>query len=222
MPMNDPSPTLRIEPRWPVTLTVLFVLLLLELLPARVRLLPRWAPYFIGLLVLAPAVGVSLTRAAAGWRRVERLGTYLFVLATGTATLAVLGSLIGAMVRRSGEVGGLQLLTSSIAVWVCNVALFAILYWQIDRGGPEPRANRAPVRPDWQFPQATAPDDAPPGWLPTFVDYLFLAFTTAAAFSPTDALPMTARAKLLMMLQGSISLVTIVVVASRAINILGN
>ena len=222
MPMNDPKPGFRVEPRWPVALTVISVLLLLEVLPGRVRLFPRWTPYLIGSLVFVPMAGIALTGAAARWRRLERVGTYLFALATGSATLAVLGSLIGAMVRRSTEVGGLQLLTSSIAVWVSNVALFALVYWQLDRGGPESRANLAPVRPDWLFPQYTAPDDAPPGWHPTFVDFLFLAFTTAAAFSPTDALPMTSRAKILMMIQSSISLVTIVVVASRAINILGN
>jgi len=77
------------------------------------------------------------------------------------------------------------------------------------------------VRPDCLFPQAGAPEDSPPGWRPTFVDYLFLGFSTATAFSPTDALPLTPRAKLLMMLESAISLATIVVVAARAINVLG-
>jgi uncharacterized membrane protein len=99
--------------------------------------------------------------------------------------------------------------------------LFSLLYWRMDRGGPEARANDAGTRPDWLFPQSGAPDDAPPGWRPTFVDYLFLAYSTATAFSPTDALPLTSRAKMLMMLESSISLSTLVVVASRAINILG-
>ena len=172
--------------------------------------------------MLVPLLGVSLSRSDARWRRIERISTLLFGLIAGASTLSTLAVLIGSMVRRSTEIGGLQLLTSSIAVWVCNVAVFSILYWQLDRGGPEPRANRAPVRPDWQFPQSQDPGAAPPDWLPTFVDYLFLAFVTAAAFSPTDALPMTSRAKLLMMLQSTIALVTLVAVASRAINILGN
>ena len=106
-------------------------------------------------------------------------------------------------------------------MWVTNVLVFSLLYWQIDRGGPEARANDAGTRPDWLFPQAGAPEDAPPDWRPTFVDYLFLGFSTATAFSPTDALPLTSRAKMLMMLESTISLATIVVVASRAINILG-
>ena len=96
-----------------------------------------------------------------------------------------------------------------------------MLYWQLDRGGPGARENREQVRPDWQFPQTGCPDNAPADWRPAFVDYLFLGYSTATAFSPTDALPLSSRAKLLMMLESTISLVTIVVVASRAINILG-
>jgi len=220
--MNDPRPDFRIEPRWPAAMTVLLLLLLLEVLPGRIKLFPQWVRYVLASMVLVPMAGVTLSAADARWLRIERTATFLFVLFAGGTTVSTLGVLIGAMVRRSTEIGGLQLLTSSIAVWALNVAVFALLYWQLDRGGPEPRANRAPVRPDWQFPQVGAPEDAPPGWLPTFVDYLFLAFATAAAFSPTDALPMTSRAKLLMMLQSTIALVTIVAVASRAINILGN
>jgi hypothetical protein len=107
-------------------------------------------------------------------------------------------------------------------VWVSNVLIFSLLYWRIDRGGPEARANNAGTRPDWLFPQPGAPEDAPPDWRPTFVDYLFLGFSTATAFSPTDALPLTSRAKMLMMLESTMSLGTIVVVAARAINILGS
>ncbi len=117
----------------------------------------------------------------------------------------------------------MQLLASSIGVWVTNVLAFSLLYWQLDRGGPGSRENKDRIKPDWLFPQQGAPaEDVAPDWQPTFVDYLFLGFSTATAFSPTDALPLTIRAKMLMMLESSISLVTIVVVASRAINILGS
>ena len=136
--------------------------------------------------------------------------------------VANLTQLIAEMVHRSGEIGGIQLLTSSVAIWVNNVLTFSLLYWQIDRGGPEARAANAGPKPDWLFPQEGAREDVPPDWRPTFVDYLFLGFSTATAFSPTDTLPLTSRAKLLMMLQTTISLVTIVAVMSRAINILGS
>jgi hypothetical protein len=147
--------------------------------------------------------------------------TLLFFAVVGVGTLMGLAYLIHAMVRRSEEIGGLQLLTSSIAFWVINVLIFSLLYWQIDRGGPEARLNSASIKPDWLFPQAGAHGDVPCDWLPTFVDYLFLGFTTATAFSPTDSMPLTSRAKILMMCESTISLVTIVIVASRAINILG-
>jgi uncharacterized membrane protein len=99
-----------------------------------------------------------------------------------------------------------------------NVLTFSLLYWQIDRGGP---ASLAKKRRDWLFPQEVA-EDVVPKWRATFVDYLYLGYSTATAFSSTDVSPMTSRAKLLMMLESAISLVTTVAVAARAINILGS
>ena len=220
--MKKPVQTRRIEPRWPVVLTVLAVLFLLAVLPGRIRLLPIWLFYVIAIEVIAPMAAVTLTAAKARWLRVERIVTLLFFVVVGVGILMGLAYLMHAMVRRSEEISGLQLLTSSIAFWVTNVLIFSLLYWQIDRGGPEARLNNASTQPDWLFPQVGAPDDVPPDWRPVFVDYLFLGFTTATAFSPTDALPLTSRAKMLMMFESTISLVTIVVVASRAINILGS
>ncbi len=222
MTMKEQTQSIRIEPRWPVVLAILAAILMVVLLPERVVLFPAWFPYVIGIALILPMAAVRLSAEKARWLRVERTIMLLFIVAMGVGTLANLASLIGAMVRRSGEVGGLQLLSSSIVVWVSNVLIFSLLYWRIDRGGPEARANNAGTRPDWLFPQAGAPEDAPPDWRPTFVDYLFLGFSTATAFSPTDALPLTSRAKMLMMLESTMSLGTIVVVASRAINILGS
>jgi hypothetical protein len=222
MTTKEQSQPIRIEPRWPVVLAILAAILMVVLLPERVVLFPVWFPYVIGIALILPMVAVGLSAEKARWLRVERTIMLLFIVAMGVGTLANLASLIRAMVRRSGEVGGLQLLASSIVVWVSNVLIFSLLYWRIDRGGPEARANNEGTKPDWLFPQAGAPEDAPPDWRPTFVDYLFLGFSTATAFSPTDALPMTSRAKMLMMLESTMSLGTIVVVASRAINILGS
>jgi hypothetical protein len=222
MTTKEQSQPIRIEPRWPVVLAIFAVILMVVLLPERVVLFPAWFPYVIGIALILPMAAVGLSAKKARWLRVERTIMLLFIVAMGVGTLANLGSLIGAMVRRSGEVGGIQLLASSIVVWVSNVLIFSLLYWRIDRGGPEARVNNAGTRPDWLFPQAGAPEDAPPDWRPTFVDYLFLGFSTATAFSPTDALPLTSRAKMLMMLESTMSLGTIVVVASRAINILGS
>ena len=208
MTMKEPAQAFRIEPRWPVALAILAVIFLLALLPERVRLFPAWFPYILGIALIVPMAAVGLSAEKARWLRVERTIMLLFVVVMGVGTLANLANLISAMVRRSGEIGGLQLLASSIAVWVTNVLMFSLLYWQIDRGGPEARANNAGTKPDWLFPQAGAPEDVPPDWRPTFVDYLFLGFSTATAFSPTDALPLTSRAKMLMMLESTISLAT--------------
>jgi hypothetical protein len=158
----------------------------------------------------------------ATWLRIERGATLAFVAAAGTCNLAILRELILDMIERSRVVGGLPLLSSSIAVWSTNVLMFSLLYWQLDRGGPGLRATAARERPDWIFPADQAPDDAPAGWRPQFIDYLFLGFSTATAFSTTDALPLSGRAKFAMMTESSISLVTLVVVAARAINVLGS
>jgi len=221
--VKEATQRLRFEPRWPVVLTILAVLLLLALLPGPIRLLPMWFTYAVGGVVIVPIAAVGLTSARARWRRAERTVTLLFFVVTAAGSLANLANVIFAMAQKPVGITGLQLLASSVAVWVTNVLTFALLYWQMDRGGPEARVNRTGTRTDWLFPQEGAPaGDVPADWRPTFVDYLYLSYSTATAFSTTEVAPLTARAKLLMMLESTIALVTIVVVASRAINIFGN
>ena len=202
-------------------LTVMAVGVLLMLLPARVRLMPWWAPVMFGAFMLAPMAGVMLTRGSARWLRIERVVTLACCFAAGVVTLMTLSAVIRAMLSAEAQASGLQLLSSGCAVWVINVLMFSMLHWQLDAGGPEARADGKPDFCDWLFPQTSAPEHARPGWRPRFMDYLALAFTTATAFSPTDVLPLTSRAKGYMMLESVISLVTIAVVASRAINVLG-
>lgn len=202
-----------------MVLAVLAVLVLLQVLPARTRLVPWWLPYINVAAVLLPII---FPPAKPRWLRVERAIARLCVVLVIAMTLVTLGYLVVAMVYRPVEVSGLQLLTTSVGVWFTNVLAFSLLYWDIDGGGQVERAGRARRLPDWLFPQVGVPELVPPGWRPTFVDYLFLAFSTATAFSTTEVAPLTARAKLLMMAESSISLVTMVVTASRAINILGS
>lgn len=221
MQVKQPPQPIRIEPRWPGVLAVIAVVYLLAVLPGRISLFPAWVPYVLGVAVITPMVGAGFTAGKGRWESLERTITILFFLVVGAGILVILAKLMSAMVSRPDEVSGMQLLASSIGVWITNVLAFALLYWQLDRGGPGARENKERIRPDWLFPQTGASEEAPPDWQPTFVDYLFLGFSTATAFSPTDALPLTSRAKILMMIESSISLVTIVVVASRAINILG-
>lgn len=220
--MGDHSKTGQFEPRWPAALTIVAVLVLLGLLPGRVRLAPQWLTYVLGLVILAPMTATGLTGGRAALLRTERLATLVFFTIATTSTVVNLANLIREILHPSlSAVGGIELLASSIAIWVTNVLSFSLLYWQLDRGGPEARSGADASTPDWQFPQEAMADVMPHDWRPAFVDYLFLGFCTATAFSPTGALPLRGRAMLLMMLESSISLVTIAVVAARSITILG-
>jgi hypothetical protein len=217
--LKEPKQVTYIEPRWPITLTSLVVLAMVTVLPARIRPAPSWVAYLLIIALNVPMAALRLTTAKARWLRIEAIVTTLFVVIVCLLMIADLKILFSAMLNPAVEVSGLQLLTSSVAVWVTNVLVFSLTYWRIDRGGPESRASHASSNPDWLFPQESV--DAPYHRHTAYVDYLFLAFWTATAFSPTDALPLTFRAKLLMMFESIFSLVTILAVASRAINILG-
>lgn len=220
--MHEPIPARQTESRWPVILTILLALGLTRVLPDRLRIAPSWVLYLQVTAVLASMVAVWRTGGKRRWLRVERWVVLIFCLVMGIATLGGLVELIREILAGSKAIDGVYLLTSSIGLWVSNVLLFSLLYWQIDLDGPEARLHNSSRHPDWLFAQTTLPQDLMPGWRPTFVDYLFLAFTTGTAFSPTDTLPLTPRAKLLMMAESAISLVNLATVAARAINILGS
>ena len=212
------------ESRWLAGAVVVAVVTLLAILPGRVTLFPAWVPYALGMAMIVPMVGAVLNKNKGRWETIERISAMIFFVVVVVGAIVLLFDLVQAMVMgtEKDELTGLELLASSVGVWVTNVLAFSLLYWQVDRGGPGARENHVKVEPDWQFTQSGCPADVPAGWQPAFVDYLYLGYSTATAFSSTDALPLTSRAKLLMMLESTISLVTIVVVASRAINVLGN
>jgi hypothetical protein len=213
-----------LEARWPVLVAVAASALLLGMLPDRIRLFPPLINWALGLTATIPIIGVALKGTHNRlWQRLERIGILILFVVMGVAMTSNIANIITAMIERPADISGLQLLSSSVGVWVTNVIIFALLYWQIDRGGPEKRVNHTGIMPDWLFPQESAPSgEVVPDWRPTFVDYLYLAYSTCTAFSTTDAMPLTPRAKLLMMMQSAFSLMTVVVVASRAINILGS
>jgi len=212
----------RHEARWPAALTILAMVALDTWLPNRVRVVPIWSWSVAAAVVLAPMAAVSAAPASAVWLRIERTVTLLFIAAVTAAIVVNLEVLTDAIVRHPGSVSGLSLLSSSVAIWTSNVLVFSLLYWELDRGGPNARASDRGIRPDWFFAQMGTPAHVPADWRPSFADYLSLGFTTATAFSPTDTMPLTSRAKLLMLVQGAISLVAIVVVGARAINVLGS
>jgi uncharacterized membrane protein len=137
---------------------------------------------------------------------------------TTVANVVSLAELIHALLYGT-KAGGRSLVYASVPIWLTNVIVFGLWYWELDRGGPSARQRTKHRRPDFLFPQMSTPGSAP-GWTPNFLDYLYTSFTNATAFSPTDTMPLTAWAKLLMMLQSLASLVTVAVVVSRAVNIL--
>jgi uncharacterized membrane protein len=149
--------------------------------------------------------------------RLRMIGVALIALIT-VANVVSLTELIHALLYGS-KTGGRPLVYASMPIWLTNVIVFGLWYWELDRGGPALRQEANHRRPDFLFPQMSTPGSAP-GWVPDFLDYLYTSFTNATAFSPTDTMPLTAWAKLLMMLQSLASLVTVAVVVSRAVNIL--
>jgi hypothetical protein len=150
-----------------------------------------------------------------GLRRTVSVTLLAFIsVANAFLLLAVIASLL-----RGDEKSGAQLLLKALTVWGTNVVAFGLWYWAFDRGGPVRRVEPNPPMPDFQFPQMENPQLAEPSWQPELVDYIYVAFTNAIAFSPTDAMPLSRRAKLMMLTESTVSAVTVLLVAARAVNI---
>lgn len=113
-----------------------------------------------------------------------------------------------------------RLLLSGGSIWLTNIIIFSLWFWDLDRGGPGARAEAINQHPDFMFPQMSDPNYAPDHWHPNFFDYLYTSFTNASAFSPTDVLPLTRWAKMLMLVQSFTSLLTVGLIVARAVNIL--
>jgi hypothetical protein len=216
--MSEPGPVFRDESRWPPALAILSVILLLAALPGHVFALPIWASYVAALVVLAAMAATRLARGSARWLGMERAVIVLLAVLYVANTIAELGDMLGIIPLHPKGKNAFSLMSSSIAIWIANVVAFSLLYWQVDGGGPRARASGVGSRPDWLFAQPPSPENRPGGWRPLFLDYLFLGYTTATAFSPCDVSPLTRRAKMLMMAESTISLLTTVIVLSRAIN----
>ncbi len=208
------------EPRWQVAIATAVAISPQFPLSGRLVLLrPNWllpalqALLFVGLVVVNP-------------RRINRESRAIRALSLTLAGILSLanawsvGRLVAGLVRGTeGSTAG-PLLVSGGAIWLTNVIVFALWYWEFDRGGPVARANASHIYPDFQFVQMANPELAPEHWEPAFGDYLYLSFTNAAAFSPTDVMPLSRWAKTAMLLQSAVSIVTVVLVLARAVNIL--
>jgi hypothetical protein len=215
----DPGPS-QGERRWPMALAVMFLIGLPFLMPAAFEIDPRWIlPILEGVLLIAIIVADPgrIDRRSRGLRRLTISLIMLLVLSIGWATARLIYDLVtgSPAVSTAGP-----LLTAGATIWVGNAVVFAILYWELDSSGPAQRAHEAPRYPDFAFQEQLSPSIAPPGWRATFVDYLYVGFTNATAFSPTDTMPLAHWAKITMTLQSLISLTVVGLVIARAVNIL--
>jgi MFS family permease len=156
-------------------------------------------------------------------QRLEEIGkrreaTLILLVGVGAATAFLLFAMLASLISGT-ETSGAQLLLKAVTVWATNVVAFGLWYWVLDRGGPVRRIEPNPPPPDFQFPQMQGPGPDAEQWRAHFLDYVYVAYTNAIAFSPTDTMPLTRRAKLAMMFESAISAVTLLLVAARAVNI---
>ena len=154
-------------------------------------------------------------------RRFIRLAALVLTAVVMLINFDALASVVRALLYTKGP-SGQSLLLDALNIWFTNVVIFALWFWNIDAGGPALRGLSRRTKPDFLFPQMLGSGDSDPAWTPGFVDYLYVSFTNATAFSPTDTMPLSPQSKLLMALQAFVSLLTVGLVAARAVNILSS
>jgi uncharacterized membrane protein len=207
------------EARWQASVAIAMAIGLQFVVPDRLSMGPgsllpaAEAVLLVGLLIANPG---RIDRRAPRLRSLS-LG---LIAVMSLANAASAGQLIVGVVRGTAGKNAAELLTVGGAIWLTNVVVFALWYWELDRGGPAARAMATKEHLDFLFPQMVSPEVATPEWEPQFPDYFYLSFTNATAFSPTDTLPLTRWTKMLMLLQSAVSLSTVALVIARAINIL--
>lgn len=181
-------------------------------------------PWWIWLIPVPPEAGLFVIdtfqrphRQLMQWGIRREAGIVLLALASAANAVLVF-AVIGSLVT-GHEKSGTALLLKAATVWSTNVIIFGLWFWLFDRGGPFRRMRPDAPFPDFQFPQMENPQLAPQNWRPHFLDYMYVSFTNSIAFSPTDAMPLSRWAKLLMLFESSLSSLVILLVAARAVNI---
>ncbi len=210
----------RYDPYWGGQLVLAAAILLQLSLSDQLTVGPYWLlPAMEGLVLVALSIASPHPRLRHSPLRRHLALTLIGVVSAANAYALVM---LVHFLLRGGRVSGHALIGSGVVLWVTNVLLFGVWFWQLDGGGPLARKLKRKPHPDFLFPQMT--DDvrqfAPRGWEPTLLDYLYTSFTNATAFSPTDTMPLTPMAKALMTGQSLVALTTIGLVFARAVNIL--
>jgi hypothetical protein len=218
------------EPRLPAAVAVLAAIALYALLPNKLLLGPRPVVPILELLLFIPLVAANPRRMSRQNRLLRRLSIGLVLLIAASNGVALL-LLIHQLVAGTASQGG-TLLLAALQVWFTNVLVFALAFWELDRGGPVTRTRvRRPRLPsaDFRFPQDEDHDaiaevaqrsSARSGWAPGFIDYLYVSVTNSSAFSPTDTMPLSPRAKLLMAIESVSALCMSVLVVSFGVGLL--
>ena len=209
---------LRHEPRWPAAIALVLAIVLYLLLPQSLIVGPKWVlPVIEGVLLLVLIIA-NPDRSDPDSRMLRALSIALIAVLS-IAIITALGLLVRDLLDER-DIEGKRLIYAAVALWWTSVIVYALWYWELDGGGPARRHDLPERRRDFLFPQQATPEVFSDPWMPSFLDYLYVSFTNSTAFSPTDSMPLSARAKSLMMLQSASALVTIALVAARAVNIL--
>jgi len=206
------------ESRWPATFAIALAIVLQVAVPRQFAFDPWWLiPGIEGFI----AVGLVVTNPkridthSDAVRNSGMLMIALLTVANGWSAVQLVKGLVNGSIDDPA-----RLLWTGGAIWLTNVIAFALWYWELDRGGPGRRSEGVRDYPDFLFAQMQSPNLAPADWEPNFWDYFYVSFTNATAFSPTDVLPLSRWAKLMMMIQSAVALATVALVVARAVNIL--
>ena len=215
MTINSKTNKNKDEPRWLAVVATLATALIYAALPSNLSVGPRWLLLAVMVAVVVP----TFISHRVGHHTADKMLGYLGTGILTTAMIWSLGLLVAAIPKH--EIDPKILLRSAVALWVTNILIFALWYWRLDAGGPHKRERVSGHREGaFLFPQMIRGAGSDPDWSPNFVDYLFLAFNTSTALSPADTAALSRWAKILMMIQATISLAVIALLAARAVNIL--
>ena len=209
---------MRGESRWPATVAVLIAALIYLLLPNKLTVGPNFVVPALELGLLVVLMIANPTRLTPESRDMRFVSIGLIAL-VNIANFVSLYQLVHRLLD-GGNTDGRQLIVAAVGIWLTQIIVFGLWYWELDRGGPYARSSAQPGSREFLFAQDDSQSSEQARWRPQFIDYLYVSLTNSTAFSPTDALPLTGRVKLIMGAQSLASLATVAIVGARAVNIL--